>query len=147
MGLHSLDANVEFLSDLLVAEPLSDQREDLPLALGQPIIALAPLAGFYSFEIIFHDFPRDRRVEEGFTPRGSAHGFHEVPRGCPLQHVAGRPGVQEFKDVALVLVHRQRQDVDVGVARFCLLGCLNPAHSRHADVHDYDGGLQALDHL
>src|SRR5690606_3656326 len=135
--LHRGLGHVEALGDGLVRQALGDERQHLRLAVRE---GLAQLGAAH----LAHE-PRLRpRVEAHLAPRRRPHGLEELVRPRLLQHVAGRAGLDDVDDEAVLQHRRQRHDLGVGEAAPDLARGLDAVHHRHQQVHDDDVGPQLL---
>lgn len=95
MGFDGLDAEVEATGDLAGAEALTDELEDLELAVTESAggVVGGGIAGSESGGTtdVFEDACRDGRADvdaagedgaDGFHDGATAGGFHEVPAGA-----------------------------------------------------------------
>ena len=134
MALDGLDADEERARDLLRRVRLGDQLEHLELARRQHVeLLLAPTA---ALDVVAHERGHGGGIEKRVAPHGGANGVDDVGVGAGLQHVAGRAGLQCLEQELLAVVHRQHQDLELGLALLQLGGGLDAGHARHRDVED-----------
>ena len=126
----------------LVGVRLGDQLHHLLLARGQLLVARGALA-----EDVLDQGPLRLWREEGLAALDRAHRVEQVRVGLGLQHVARGPGLERLEQVALVVVHRQDQDRDVGRLGADLARGLQPGQLGHLDVEDRQVGSLADRHV
>ena len=140
MRLHRGLGDVEPLGDGLVRHALRDQRQHLGLALGQGLAQLGPAH-------LAHEARLGAGVEADLAPGGGPHGLEQLAGARLLEHVAGRAGLDDVDDHAVLEDRGERDDLDVGEAAPQLARGLDAVHDRHQQVHDDDVRPQALDEV
>src|SRR4051812_28130771 len=133
VALDGLRADHEDLGDLLRRVRLGDQLHHLELA-GCQRLEVAVL-------VLAREEVADQRrdgagVEERLAADGGAARLDEVAVGRGLEHVTGRARLQRLEEVLLVVVHREDQRPQLGLASVELAGGLDARHPRHRHVED-----------
>ena len=105
MRLDRLEAEVQKVGDLLVRVALSNQLQNLTLAVGEGCL-LPP----GTRDVRFKERLRYLACEEGFVNGKRFNRVHKVLFGIGLEHIAARPGVQQVLDQPLVVMHGEDQD-------------------------------------
>ena len=143
---HRLLGKLELGGDLLVGVPLGHQPQDLDLALGK--LGVEGLAGLLLGAEVLDDVPGKLRVQKHLPCVDAADGVHQLPRVHVLEEVAPGPRLHRLKDVGVLAVHGEHDDLGLGPLLEDGLGGLHPVQARHLDVHeDHVGlGLQGVAH-
>ncbi len=136
--LDRLLGEVQQLRDLAVRVRLGDELDDLLLALGE-LARAALLAG----EDVLDQGALGVGGEEGLAALDRADRLEQLGVGLALEHVSGRSGLEGLEQVALVVVHGEDEDGDVGRLLADLVGRLQPGEARHLDVEDREVGALA----
>ena len=133
--------------DLLVAQAASHEREDVELALRQPVRA-ARLAGrlgtrrhaFAAPELLDDPDGRRRRDRGLAAPDALEHG-PQLRRLEVLEQVALGAGLDRLEEVVLVLGDGQDDDGDLRPGGLDARRRGKPGTARHPDVHEHEIGL------
>ena len=105
MVLDGLLGQTQSVRDLLVAEALGHQLEDLSLAVGELVVRSRPRCP----QLAQHAPCQRRRHVDVAGDDGTDHACKLAPAGA-LEHVAGRPGLHRREQVVLVLGDREHDD-------------------------------------
>ena len=135
MAVDGLLADEELLSDLLAGEAFGDQLHHLELARTKRVLRRG-LTATRAVEIVAHQRPHGRRIEERLATHGGPAGLDQIAVGRGLEHVAGCPGLERLEEVLLVVVHREDQDAQLWLALRQFERCLETGHPRHRHVQN-----------
>ena len=91
-----------------------------------------------ALEVLAHQRRHGAGVEEGLAAHGRAARVDEVAVGGGLEHVARGSGAQRLEEELLVLVHREHEDPQPGLADGELARRLQAGHAGHRDVEDHE---------
>ncbi len=127
-------AEAEAVGDLLHAQALGQQLQDLALARGQ-LQQLLDLAGALA----------ELGADEGAAARDDLDRAGDVLAGRRLQHVAGGAGAQGERQQVGLGVCGEDDHAGLGQRLEDVLGRLDPVLPRQLDVDDADVGLVLLD--
>ena len=136
------------LGDLVVGQPLGDQRDDLALAVGEHVEARRELRLLGSAGELLDEAAGDARRQQGVAVHDRPHGAHQLGRLGVLDEEAVGPGPDRLEDVLVEVERREDHDAGAGEA---LVGSdaarrREPVDARHAHVHQHDVGA-GLDRL
>ena len=137
--LDRLLGEMKDLGDLARRMGLGDELDDFLLARREVLVGLvaAPLQDVLDQGLL------GGRGEERLAALHRTDCLHQIGVGLRLQHVAGGAGPQRLEEVALVVVHGQDQDGDLGRLALDLTRCLQPGQLRHPHVEDREVGALA----
>ena len=94
------------------------------------------LAGARAIEVLAHERAYGAGIEERLAAHRGAAGLDEVAVDGALEHVAGGAGADRLEQVLLVVVHREHEHADLGLAVRDLTRGLQSRLARHRDVED-----------
>ena len=143
MELDGVLADPELGRDLLVAQAARHEREDIELALGQPIrIRPAGAAPRHRVEALpatelLDDPDRRRRTDRGLAATDRLEHGPQLRRLEVLEQVALGTGLDRLEEVILVLGDGEDDDGDRRLGRLDPRRRREPGPARHADVHEH----------
>ena len=137
MRAHGERRDRQLLGDLLVAHPVGEQAQDLPLSLGQarqPLRRLRP-----------GQDAGQCGVDVGASAGNDPDRAHQVVERRLLEQEPARARVEPLEQQRLLGVARVEDHRRGRPGSGQAAGDLDPAEARHADVEHGDIGLQLLD--
>ena len=139
MCLDGVFGNEELRGDLTIAQAAGDEVEDLELALRERAERTAAAS---AGEV--HDAARDARAQVGPAFGDGPKRTQQLVRGGGLRDEAVGAYADRAPDAALVVVHRQEDDPDVGMRAAELRRHLEAVLAGDLDVEQNDVGGHGL---
>ncbi len=120
------------------------QLEHFALAFAERVVEVLCGAGLELAEVIFEQQPRGGRIEKGAAFGDGADGVHQLGVDGRFKHITSRAGLEHRKEVTLLGVDGEDEDLTAGKLGADATRGLQPVHFRHGDVHDNDVGAESL---
>src|SRR5262249_45968814 len=128
-----LDADREHLRDRLRRMRLRDQLEHLLLARSERIEAVLFTV---TLDVIAHERRHGGGVEERLPAHRRPARLDDVPVGAGLEDVARCSGLERLEEELFVVVHRENEHAQLGLAASTPANGLQAGQARQADVED-----------
>jgi hypothetical protein len=147
MALHGLVADHQLGRDTAVRQPADHVRQYLAFPLRQAVAGARPELVALDARGGVDGARRHAGVDRCFTAVNELELTDELVAADALEQITRGADPHRLKEVLLIVVHRQHDDLPVRVTFTQRLAQIKPAAALHAHVAEHDVRVQLLDHL